>query len=81
VKLCDGETTRRVPAQTARTREDGMKIADSLMAQWKRKHPESNWVEQEREKHMIVPPHDNRSLIGMGQGQTYAKISEVDVAT
>jgi thiosulfate dehydrogenase len=81
VQLCDGETTTAVPADMERTRENGMKIADALMAQWKRAHPEANWVEQEQEKHMIVPPHDNRALIGMGQGQTYGKITEVDVLT
>jgi thiosulfate dehydrogenase len=79
VKLCDGETTTTVPAHTAPTRENGVKIADALMSQWKQKHPESNWVEQEQEKHLIVPPHDNRALIGMGQGHTYGKVTEVDV--
>jgi cytochrome c553 len=79
VKLCDGETTTRVPAHTAPTRENGLKVADALMSQWKQKHPESNWVEREQEKHMIVPPHDNRALVGMEQGHTYGKVTEGDV--
>lgn len=81
VQLCDGETTTTVPVSMARTRENGLQIADALMAQWKRKHPEVDWVAQEREKHTIVPPHDNRHLIGTGQGQTYGRISERDVLT
>ncbi|MEW6300171.1 MAG: hypothetical protein AB1671_20955 [Thermodesulfobacteriota bacterium] len=81
VQLCDGETTTTVPATMERTRENGVKIADALMAQWKRKNPEVDWVAQEREKHMIVPPHDNRELIGKGQGQTYGRISERDILT
>jgi thiosulfate dehydrogenase len=51
------------------------------MAQWKRKHPETDWVEQERDKHMIMPPYDNRELIGRGQGQTYGAITKLDVLT
>ncbi|MGE0822145.1 MAG: hypothetical protein AB7G75_13810 [Candidatus Binatia bacterium] len=81
VQLCDGETTAQIPAHLERTPENGLKVADALMAQWKRKHPEINWVEQERQKHMIVPPHDNRELIGRGQGHTYGAITELDVQT
>lgn len=81
VQLCDGETTTTVPADMERTRENGVKIADALMAQWKRNNPEVDWVAQEREKHMIVPPHDNRDLVGKGQGQTFGRISERDVLT
>jgi thiosulfate dehydrogenase len=81
VTLCDGETTTTVPANMERTRENGVAISDALTAQWKRKHPEVDWVTQEQEKHMIVPPHDNRDLVEKGQGQVYGKISEQDVLT
>jgi hypothetical protein len=79
VKLCDNETTTEIPAAMERTRENGLMVAQALMSQWKRKNPEVNWVEQERDKHMIVPPHDNRDLIGKGQGSTYGNITERDV--
>jgi thiosulfate dehydrogenase len=79
VKLCDNETTTEIPADMERTRENGLMIAQALMSQWKRKNPDVDWVEQERDKHMIVPPHDNRDLIGKGQGATYGKITERDV--
>ena len=79
VQLCDGETETRVPKSMARTPENGQKVADSLMAQWKRKHPDRDWVEKEREKHAIVEPADNRKLVGQGQGHTYGQITEKDV--
>ena len=81
VTLCDGETTTTVAAGTERTRDNGVKISDALMAQWKRKHPDVDWVAEEREKHTIVPPYDNRELVAKGQGQVYGKISEQDVLT
>ena len=81
VQLCDGETTTEIPAHMQRTPENGLKIADALMAQWKRKHPEANWVEHEQEKHQIATPHDNRALVGRGQGHTFGDITELDVLT
>jgi len=81
VQLCDNETTITLAADTPRNRENGAEIADALMSQWKRKHPESTWVEEEYEKHVIVPPADNRHLIGKSQGHTYARITERDIAT
>lgn len=81
VELCDGETKTTVPAGMERSRENGARIANALMAQWKRKNPEENWVEEEREKHMIVPPADNSDLVGKSQGTTYARITEQDVKT
>ena len=79
VELCDGETSTSVPARAERTRDDGVEIANELMAQWKRKNPDANWVEAEREKHMIVPPADNSGLIGKTQGHTYSRITEQHV--
>jgi cytochrome c553 len=81
VELCDGETSTTVAAGTERTPEEGARIAGDLMAQWKRKHPEKNWVEEEREKHMIVPPADNAPLAGKSQGHTYAGMTELDLKT
>ncbi|MGH7858438.1 MAG: c-type cytochrome [Candidatus Binatia bacterium] len=81
VKLCDGETSTRVPARLERTPENGQKIADALMSQWRRKHPDADWVEKERDKHMIVPPADNRKLVGKPQGHTYGQITDQDVLT
>ena len=41
VKLCDDETTTQVAANTPKTRAEGQKIADALMSQWQRKHPDA----------------------------------------
>ena len=79
VKLCDDQTTTTVPADAPRTREQGMAISQSLMAQWQRKHPDQSWVQEEQEKHEIEPPADNSDLIGKTQGATYSRITELDV--
>jgi thiosulfate dehydrogenase len=47
VGLCDGETSIEVAGVTPgdpMTREQGQKVADALMAEWRRKHPDTEWV-------------------------------------
>lgn len=80
VRLCDDETVTRVAADTPKTRAEGQKIADALMSQWRRKHPDQNWIDEERAKHEIEPPADNSGLVGKPQGQTYGQITPRDVA-
>ena len=80
VELCDGETKTTVAGDAPVNAETGRQISDALMSQWKRKNPDRDWVEKEREKHMIVEPADNSHLIGKTQGHTYARITERDVA-
>ena len=36
VKLCDNKTTVQVPNDAPKTRAEGQKISDALMAQWMR---------------------------------------------
>ena len=81
VKLCDDETTTRVAADTPKTRAEGQKIADALMSQWQRKHPEQDWMTRERERHAVNPPADNSSLVGKPQGQVYGQVTALDVKT
>lgn len=81
VKLCDGETSTHVSKHMAPTRENGERVAADLMAQWQRKHPDRDWITDERAKHTIVPPADNAGLVGEAQGQTYGRITERDVLT
>src|SRR5271156_4583051 len=66
VKLCDNKTTVEVPNDAPKTRAEGQKISDALMAQWKDANPGSNWVQAEVEAHQIVTPADNTKLIGTG---------------
>lgn len=81
VELCDGETKVQIAANTAKTPEEGRKIADTLMMEWRKKNPEQDWIAAEQEKHKIVPPAENDGLVGQGQGSTYGRITEQDVLT
>lgn len=75
VLLCDGETEVFVPQGTPAT-----EVAGALMAEWLRKNPNKNWDQDVRERHGLVPAADNADLVGQGQGQTYGRITERDVA-
>jgi thiosulfate dehydrogenase len=79
VKLCDNKTKVEVPNDAPKTRAEGQKISDALMAQWKEANPGSNWVQAEVEAHQIVTPADNTKLIGTGQSSTYGTVTPQDV--
>jgi thiosulfate dehydrogenase len=79
VKLCDNKTTVQVPNDAPKTRAEGQRISDSLMAQWKATNPDSNWVQGEVEAHQIVTPADNSKLVGTGQSSTYGAVTQQDV--
>jgi cytochrome c len=79
VKLCDNKTTVQVSNDTPKTRAEGQKISDSLMAQWKATNPNSNWVREEVEAHQVVVPEDNSKLVGTGQSATYGVVTQQDV--
>src|SRR6267154_3151178 len=66
VKLCDNKTTVQVANDAPKTAAEGQKIADSLMAQWKTKHPDSRWVAEEVAAHQVVPPEQNSAHVGTG---------------
>jgi thiosulfate dehydrogenase len=74
VLLCDGQTKTVVPTGTP-----GTTIAGALMDEWMRKNPNSNWEEEERERHTLQPAADNSALVGRVNGQTYGRITEQDV--
>jgi thiosulfate dehydrogenase len=80
VQLCDGHTEVEV-AQTPTTREGGQEIADSLMAQWRRQHPDQTWESKVRQAHRIVPPADNSEILrGAGQeGVVYGRYTARDL--
>jgi thiosulfate dehydrogenase len=79
VKLCDNKTTVQVPNDAPKTRAEGQKISDALMAQWKASNPNNNWVKDEVEAHQVVVPADNSKLIGTGQSSTYGTVTPQDV--
>jgi cytochrome c553 len=78
VVLCDNHTKVTVDTKENPTREDGEKIAQDLMAQWKLKNPGTDWAAEERKAHTLLPAADNKALVGNPQGQTYAEISDRD---
>jgi len=79
VKLCDNKTTVQVPNDAPKTRAEGQKISDALMAQWKASNPNNNWVKDEVEAHQVVVPADNSKLVGTGQSSTYGTVTPQDV--
>ncbi|HUT94113.1 MAG TPA: hypothetical protein VMY37_31920 [Thermoguttaceae bacterium] len=80
VKLtsCDGENTVAVAEDVT-----GQPLADALMDQWIRDHPESNWVAEEKEKHAPKPPADNSHLLkgDQGKGHVYGNYTKLDLVT
>jgi thiosulfate dehydrogenase len=81
VKLCDNKTTVQVPDDAPKTRAEGQKISDALMAQWKAAHPGSAWESDEIEAHQVIAPDENSGLVGTGQSSTYGAVSAQDVET
>jgi thiosulfate dehydrogenase len=79
VKLCDNKTTVQVPNDAPKTRAEGQKISDALMAQWKETNPNNNWIQGEVEAHQVVAPADNSQLVGTGQSSTYGTVTPQDV--
>ncbi|MBP7751409.1 MAG: hypothetical protein KA323_12005 [Planctomycetes bacterium] len=76
VILCDGSTPGAVAAAAT-----GQVLADSLMDQWKRAHPERDWVEVEKEQHELKPPADNSALLKGGQGpeHPYGRVTKQEL--
>jgi hypothetical protein len=75
---CDGENTVAVSEDLT-----GQALADALMDQWLRDHPEGNWVAEEKAKHAFNPPADNSDLLKgeQGEGHTYGNYTELDLLT
>ncbi len=79
VKLCDNKTTVQVPNDAPKSRAEGQKISDALMAQWKAGNPNNNWIQGEVKAHQVVAPADNSKLVGTGQSSTYGTVTAQDV--
>jgi thiosulfate dehydrogenase len=74
VSTCDGRG-QAVVSMDAK----GQVLADALMAQWKRDHPERDWVEAEKAAHELKPPADNSALLKEGHIGTYGENTERDL--
>lgn len=76
IGACDGGKPVEVPKDLK-----GQALADNLMDQWKRAHPEANWVKEEKERHALKPPADNSDLLkgDQAKGHTYGNYTERDL--
>ena len=78
VGACDGGDAVEVSKDLT-----GKPLAESLLGQWQRNHPEAKWVAEEKERHTLKPPADNADLLkgGQGKGDTYGNFTERDLLT
>jgi len=75
---CDGANTAEVPKDLA-----GAPLARALMEQWRRDHPEREWVAEQREAHAFNPPADNSDVLEGEQadGHAYGNFTPQDLLT
>jgi hypothetical protein len=73
---CDGTGKAMVDKNAT-----GQALADGLMDQWKRDHPDRDWVTEEKERHELKPPADNTALLegGQAEGHTYGQHDKRDL--
>jgi thiosulfate dehydrogenase len=78
IGACDGGAAVEVSQELK-----GQALADSLMDQWKRNHPQAHWVSEEKERHALKPPADNSDLLrgGQAKGDTYGNFTQRDLLT
>jgi cytochrome c len=73
---CDGHGKVKVAQDTT-----GQALADALMDQWTRDHPDRDWTTEEKQRHELKPPADNSSVLqgGQAEGNTYGQPTERDL--
>jgi thiosulfate dehydrogenase len=80
VGLCDGESSievRGIKHGDPMTREQGQRIADALMKEWRRKHPEAEWAVAQAQGGAAVQVPQPRGAAAE-QFQTYGAFTERD---
>ncbi len=81
VGLCDGETTIEVagvkPGEPM-TREQAQHVADALMTEWRRKHPDAEWVVADAGGAAAVATQGGTVAPAGSQYQTYGAFTERD---
>ncbi len=81
VGLCDGETSievKGVKAGAPLTREQGRQVADALMQEWRRKHPDAEWSVAEAGGGASAPAPQPSTPAADNQFQTYGAFTERD---
>lgn len=80
----DSKTAPVATSTTAAVATTGQALADSILAQWQRAHPDRDWQAEVRRSHPdIPPPADNDHVVGGAQasGETYGRFTQTDVLT
>jgi hypothetical protein len=82
VRLCDNVTTVALD-QLPKTRGEGQAVADQLMDQWRRQHPDQEWETAVRRSWTVKPPADNKGILegAQAEGQSYGRYTKLDVLT
>lgn len=82
VRLCDNVTTVSLD-QLPKNRGEGQAVADQLMDQWRRQHPDQEWETAVRRSWTVKPPTDNSYILKGDQapGHVYGRYSQTDVLT
>jgi len=81
VGLCDGETSIEVTGVKPgdpMTHEQGQKVADALMSDWRRKHPEAEWVVADAGGSAQAATPTSTGAATERQFQTYGAYTERD---
>jgi thiosulfate dehydrogenase len=80
VRLCDNVTTVALD-QLPKTRPEGQAVADQLMDQWRRQHPDQEWEAAVRRSWTVKPPADNTNILQGEQadGHAYGRYTKLDV--
>lgn len=82
VLLCDNVTTVTLD-QLPKSRPEGQAVADQLMDQWRRQHPDQQWETAVKRSWSVKPPADNANILKGEQsdGASYGKYTKLDVLT
>jgi thiosulfate dehydrogenase len=80
VRLCDNVTTVSLD-QLPKSRGEGQAVADQLMDQWRRQHPDQEWEVAVRRSWTVKPPFDNKNVLEgeQAEGHAYGRYTKNDV--
>lgn len=80
VQLCDNVTTVALD-QLPKTRGEGQAVADQLMDQWRRQHPDQEWEAAVRRSWTVKPPADNSDILKgeQAEGMSYGRYTKMDI--
>ena len=82
VRLCDNVTTVALD-QLPKTRGEGQVVADQLMDQWRRQHPDQEWETAVRRSWTVKPPAENKNILEgqQAEGAAYGRYTQMDILT